>query len=171
MNSRNILYIAVSFVFYILIQVMFFKSLVLFDVAFCFVYIAFVLMLPVQISTVSLILAGFASGLVIDVFYDSLGINAAAITFIAFLRPVWMRMIPPRVGYEDVNLPTLKTFGFTWFMAYSLPLIFIHHMIIFFMEAGGVFMFLFTMSKVISSTIFTFFIVVLAQYMFYKASE
>ncbi len=171
MNSRNILYIAVSFVFYILFQVMFFKSLVLFDVAFCFVYIAFVLMLPVQISTVSLILAGFASGLVIDVFYDSLGINAAAITFIAFLRPVWMRMIPPRVGYEDVNLPTLKTFGFTWFMAYSLPLIFIHHMIIFFMEAGGVFMFLFTMSKVISSTIFTFFIVVLAQYMFYKASE
>ncbi len=171
MNSRNILYIVLSFVFYILVQVMFFKNLVLFDIAFCFVYIAFVLMLPVQISTVTLILAGFASGLVIDVFYDSLGINAAAITFIAFLRPVWMRMIPPRIGYEDVNLPTLRLFGFSWFLVYALPLIFIHHMVIFFAEAGGFFMFFFTLSKVVSSTIFTFIIVVLGQYMFYKAPK
>lgn len=160
-----------SFVIYILIQVVFLKNLVLFDMAFCFVYIAFILMLPIQISSTSLILAGFASGLVIDVFYDTLGINAAATTFIAFLRPVWMRLIPPRVGYEDINMPTLKTFGFSWFLLYSLPLIFIHHMVIFYMEAGGFFMFFFTLSKVIFSTIFTFLIVVLAQYMFYKAPE
>lgn len=171
MNSRNIVYIALSFILYVLVQVLFLKNLILFDVAFCFVYIAFILMLPLQISTTGLILTGFSIGFTIDIFYDSLGINAAATTLIAFLRPHWMQLIPPRMGYENVNLPTLKTFGLNWFLTYSLPLIFIHHIVLFFVEAGGFSMFFFTLFKVIFSTIFTFLIIVLVQFMFYKASE
>lgn len=171
MSSKSTIYIVLSFFLYVLTQVLLLKNLVLFDVAFCFVYIAFILMLPLQISSSGLILAGFITGFTIDVFYDSLGINAAATTLIAFLRPAWLNLITPRAGYEEINLPTLKTLGLSWFMIYALPLIFIHHIMIFYIEAGGFTMFFFTLSKVISSTIFTFLVIVLSQYMFYKARE
>ncbi len=171
MSSKSIIYIVFSFVLYSMVQVLLLKNMVLFDVAFCFVYIAFVLMLPLQISSTGLIIAGFAMGFTIDIFYDSLGINAGATTLIAFLRPTWLRLITPRAGYENINLPALKTLGRGWFTIYALPLIFIHHMMIFYVEAGGFNMFFFTLSKVISSTIFTFLVIVLSQYMFYKARE
>ncbi len=171
MSSKNILYIAVSFLSYVLVQVLLLKNMALFDVAFCFVYVGFILMLPIQTSATGSILAGFVTGFVIDIFYDSLGINMAATTLIAFLRPSWMQLITPRSGYEDINLPTLKALGRGWFTMFALPLIFIHHMMIFYIEAGGFSMFFFTLSKVISSTVFTFLVIVLTQYMFYKARE
>ncbi len=149
-------------------QVLFLKNLTLFDTAFCFLYVAFILMLPLEIGPLLLILIGFVMGLTIDIFYDSIGINAAACVFIAFIRPFWLSLITPRGGYEEVNIPKLKTLGFSWFFAYSLPLIFVHHVVLFYLEAGNMHMFFFTLSKVIFSTILTFIIVVLSQNMFYR---
>jgi hypothetical protein len=130
--------------------------------------VAFILMLPVEIGTLLLMLVAFVVGFSVDVFYDSLGINAAASVFIAFLRPYWLKIITPRGGYEDIVIPNLKTMDFGWFFTYSLPLIFIHHLILFFLEAGGFNLFFFTFSKVLLSSVFTFFVIVLTQHLFYK---
>lgn len=168
MSSKNYISVIVSFFLYVFFQVLLLKNFILFDTAFCFLYVAFILLLPLELGSLSLILVAFVIGFSIDLFYDSLGINAAASVFIGFLRPYWLKIVTPRGGYEEIEIPSLKTMDFEWFLIYALPLIFVHHLILFFLEAGGFDLFFFTSSKVLFSSILTFFIIVLTQYLFYK---
>lgn len=168
MSSRVYISVVVSFIAYLLVQILLLKNFILFDTAFCFLYIGFILMLPLEIGPLLLMVISFAMGLSVDIFYDSIGINAASSVLIGFLRPYWLKIVTPRGGYEEVIIPNLKTLDFGWFFTYSLPLIFIHHFALFFIEAGGFGMFFFTISKVLFSTALTFFILVLTQYLFYK---
>jgi len=62
-----------NFLFYILAQVILVKNLVLFDTAFCFIYVAFLLLLPFEIGILFVLLLGFITGFLVDVFYNSLG--------------------------------------------------------------------------------------------------
>ena len=168
MNSKTYISVIVSFFLYVLFQVLLLKNFILFDTAFCFLYVAFILLLPLEMGPLALMLVAFVVGFSVDLFYDSLGINAAASVFIGFLRPYWLNIVTPRGGYEEIVIPNLKTMDFGWFFTYALPLIFIHHLFLFFLEAGGFELFFFTLSKVLFSTLLTFFIIVLTQYLFYK---
>lgn len=123
MSSRTYISVIVSFFVYVLVQVLLLKNFILFDTAFCFVYVAFILLLPLEMGPLLLMFVAFATGLSVDLFYDSLGVNAAASVFIAFVRPYWLRLITPRGGYEDIEIPNLKTMDFGWFFTYSLPLV------------------------------------------------
>ncbi len=150
------------------VQVILFKDISLFNTALCFPYIAFILLLPFEIGPLLLMTISFSLGLGVDIFYDSQGLNAAACTFIAFIRPWWLSSITPRGGYEEVDVPKLKNLGFAWFFTYTAPLIFIHHAILFFVEAGGFHLFFSTLSNVFFSSVFTFFIIVISQHLFYR---
>jgi len=145
--------------------------MVLFDVAFCYVYVAFLLLFPFEIRPVPLMIIGFICGLLIDIFYDTLGMHAAGCVLIAFLRPYWAKAVPPRGGYEMGMKPTIKVMGFIWFLIFTLPLIFIHHFVLFFVEVGGLHLLGFTIVKVISSTMLTFLVIVILQYLFYRSSR
>jgi hypothetical protein len=171
MNNQHILGIVFSFILYLLLQVTLVRNMILFDTAFCYVYVAFIILLPFEIGPVLLMVIAFLCGFMVDIFYDSLGIHAAACVLIAFLRPFWTKTIPPRGGYEMGMKPTIKIMGFSWFLTFTLPLILIHHAVLFFVEAGGMHLFGFTLVKVISSTILTFLVVVILQYLFYRSSR
>lgn len=145
--------------------------MVLFDTAFCYVYVAFLILLPFEIRPVLLMIIAFLCGIMIDIFYDSLGIHAAACVLIAFIRPFWTKTVPPRGGYEMGMKPTIRIMGFSWFLTFTLPLILIHHLVLFFVEAGGLHLFGFTLVKVISSTILTFLVMVILQYLFYRSTR
>lgn len=168
MNNRNYISVVISFFLYVLFQGLFLKNFILFDTAFCFLYLAFILLLPLEIGHLVLILISFGTGLTIDLFYDTLGINAATCAFIGFIRPYWLNMVTPRGGYEEIVIPNLKTMDFGWFFTYSLPLIFIHHFLLFYLESGGFTLFFSTLTKVIFSTMFTFLFIILTQYLFYR---
>lgn len=119
-------------------------------------------------GSIALMLIAFGVGFSVDLFYDSIGVNSAASVFVAFLRPYWLNAVTPRGGYEEIVIPNLKTMDLGWFIVYAMPLILVHHLILFFLEAGGFGLFLFTLSKVLFSTLLSFFVIVLAQYLFYK---
>lgn len=171
MTYRNIILFLISFVLYSLLQVMILKDIVLFDKAFVFVYIAFLLLLPFETSPIALMLLGLVLGTIIDVFYDTLGMHAAACVLLGFLRPYWIRTITPQGGYESGASPRLSIMGFQWFAGYALLLIVIHHFALFFIEAGGFNMFFFTFTKVLFSSLFTFILIVIIQYLVYRRSR
>ncbi len=168
MSNLNIPGLVLSFFAFTLLQVTLFRNLVLFDLAFCYIYIAFILNLPFDTGRVLLMLLAFLCGFVVDIFYDTLGIHAFASVFIAFLKPPWTTAIPPRGGYEMGMKPTLKIMGFSWFLTYALPLILLHHLTLFFIEAGGLHLMGYTLVKVIFSTLFTFIVLIIIQYLFYR---
>jgi hypothetical protein len=143
---------------------MLFKQLILFNTAFCFFYVAFILLLPIETNSLVLMLVAFLMGFMIDVFYDSLGLHALSLVLVAYFRNYWLTTITPQGGYDAGQGPTLAVNGLQWFMVYSLPLVFIHHFVLFFAEAGGFGIFWFTMSKVITSMVFTMFVILILQY-------
>ena len=158
----------ILFFVYVLVQVLLLKNLVLFNVAFCFVYVAFILLLPVEISAVMIMLIGFTIGFTIDIFYSSMGLHAFASVLTAYLRNYWLRVITPQGGYDVGASPNLATYGIGWFLVYFMPLVFIHLTILFFLEASGFSMAGYTLLKIISSLLFTITAMVLFQYLFFK---
>ncbi len=162
MIRSGIVHILLFFV-YILAQVVLLKNLVLFDAAFCFLYIAFILLLPFEISTLRTILIGFLVGFTIDIFYNSMGIHAFATVMLGYLRNNWLSVIIPQGGYDTGNSPTITTNGMQWFLVYIIPLVFIHHFVLFFLEASGFNLFWFTMLKILGSLIFTVTVMVFLQ--------
>lgn len=169
MNSKNFIVQIFYFIIFLGIQVIILRNLALFNVSFCYIYVAFLLFLPFDAGRILLLFIGFFTGLVVDVFYDSLGMHAAASVLLMYLRPFWINLITPRGGYENEMNPTLNFMGFQWFSTYALPLIFVHHMALFFIETGGANLIFYTALKAISSTFFTFIILVVIQYLFYSS--
>jgi len=162
--NRSGFFSVVYFFVYLLAQVMLFRQLVLFNTAFCLIYVAFILLLPVETNPLILMLAGFLLGFSIDIFYDSLGLHALSLVLVAYLRNFWLTTITPQGGYNAGYGPTLAANGLQWFIVYTLPLVFVHHVVLFFTEAGGFTIFWYTMSKVITSLVFTMTVIVLFQY-------
>jgi hypothetical protein len=155
----------VSFFIYVLAQVLLLKNLVLFNTGFCFVYVAFILLLPIETSTLVLMSLGFIMGFVIDIFYNSLGLHALTMVFVAYLRNYWLSAITPQGGYDLGTVPNLKANGLQWFLVYMMPLVFIHHLTLFLVESAGFTLFWYSMLKTITSLLFTMTIIVVLQYL------
>lgn len=162
MIRTGIIHIILFFV-YVLAQVMVLKNLVLFDSAFCFLYVAFILLLPFELSATVTVLIGFLVGFTIDIFYDSMGLHAFATVLMSYARTYWLAVITPQGGYDSGNSPTISTNGIQWFLVYTIPLVFIHHFILFFLEASGFDLFWFTMLKIMGSLFFTMIVIIFLQ--------
>lgn len=155
----------------IMAQVMILKDLELFQVAFCLPYVLLILLLPFNFNRVAALIVGFVMGLFVDMFYDTPGIHAAACVLIAFIRPFWLDVTLSGTS-SDTNIKLgLKTLGFQWFLTFALPLTFIHHFALFFVEAGGLGLFWLTIQKVFYSTLYSFICMMIFQYIFSSNSR
>jgi len=163
--SRSGIIQFILFFVYVLVQVLLLRNLVLFNSAFCFLYIAFILLLPIELNTLVLMVIGFVMGFTIDIFYDSMGLHAMATVLVAYLRNYWMATITPQGGYDSSSSATISSNGLQWFIVYALPLVFMHHLVLFFVEASGFALFWFTMLKIVASLMFTMTVVILLQYL------
>ena len=156
----------ISFVVILLFQVTFLKNVVLFDVAFCFLYVSAILLLPVDTNRLLLLVLGFVAGIFVDLFYESLGMHAAACVFIMYIRNYYLSLVTPQGGYDSNVRPTLAANGIQWFLVYLTPLVFIHQLLLFFLEAGGFGLFWFTLWKALASTVLTTTVIVIVQLLF-----
>lgn len=170
MNSNYIRLIIQGAVLFIL-QVILFRNVALFDLAFCFVYIGVLLFLPVETDRILALIIAFILGIFIDIFYNSIGIHASAAVFLAFIRYFWIKAVMPQGGYEGNISLTIANMGLQWFTSYAFPIIFTHHFTLFFVEAGGFSLFGYTLLKVIMSSIFTFLVIVLLQMLFFSRKK
>lgn len=152
----------------ILAQVVLFKNLVLFDSAFCFAYVLIFLMLPMDTNPIVQLLVGFVVGIIIDSFYNTLGIHAAASVLLVYIRIYWSRMMTPSGGYDSGPKINVRTQGLGWFLTYTYPLVFVHILFLLFIEASGFGLFWQTLTKVFYSSIFTLTVILIMQYLFYK---
>ena len=165
MNRSNIQLPVLFFVF-LLLQVWVFQRITLFDTAFCFFYIGFILFLPIELSTVLLLLVGFCLGLAVDLFQNSGAIHASATVLLAFVRNKWITVLTPPGGYQADVRNTYSNLGFSWLMTYLIPLIALHSITLFFIEAGGFYLAGLSLLKALFSAIFTAAIILLYHFIF-----
>lgn len=164
MTLREILNTAFLFLLYLVLQILIVRNVVLFDYAFCFVYIACILLLPSQINMTVVLLISFATGVIVDTFYNTLGIHSAATLLMAYLRPLIIRIqIDPSGQESRINL-SLQELGATTFFRYIITMALIHHTALFFIEAGSISLIIPTLIRIGASTVFTAVCVLLIQF-------
>jgi len=119
----------------IAVQLLVFNNLGLFGYINPMVYPLFILLLPFEISGIVVLFLGFTLGLTLDLFTGSVGLHAAATTFLAFMRPVSLRIIASPREFEAGIEPGINDLGYRWFISNTLFLILMHHFFYFTLEA------------------------------------
>ena len=135
-----------------------------------YLYIYYILVLPFEIPGWLLLTSSFLLGFTIDTFVGTLGIHTASSVLMAFSRPFVIKAIPSRKEFEPGMEPAISHLGFSWFFTYSIILIFIHHLALFYIEVFRFTDFFSTFLRVILSGLFTLLLVIIAQYLFFRTS-
>jgi rod shape-determining protein MreD len=164
---RNIL----RFILLVAVQVLIIKNIELGRFINPFIYVLFIIVLPFETPKWLILVAGFVTGITIDMFYDTAGMHAAACVLMAYVRPGVLKLFSPRDGYEFGTQPTVQYLGVPWFLSYSGILIFLHHFALFYLEIFRFSEFFSTFLRVLISTIFTVLIVVITQYLFNRKKQ
>lgn len=136
-----------------------------------YLYIIFILLLPLETPKSLLLIFAFIQGLTIDMFVQTPGMHAASCVLMAYLRPFVIGTISSKREYEPGIQPSIQDLGFVWFISYTGILTLAHHTILFFAEVFNFGEFLITIQRIIYSTIITLILIVISQYVFYRQSK
>ena len=121
------------FIGLVLVQALLLNNICLFGLATPFIYIYFLLAMDRDVDHNALMIMAFLLGLAVDVFSNTLGVNAGASVLAAFMRPVLLRLFSPRDEYENFE-PGIYTLG-TWaFVRYATMVTLLHHTALFLLE-------------------------------------
>lgn len=132
-----------------------------------YLYLLFIMLLPLNSPQYIVLPLAFLIGLSVDIFSNSLGVHAAATTFIAFIRPFVIRAISTHEE-DRSEYPGLKQNGFLWFLYYTIGMVIFHHFILFYLEIFSFQNFFHTFSRVLISSLFSIFIIVLSQFVIFR---
>lgn len=153
------------FILLVILQVIIFNHIGLYNMVNPYLYVLFILLLPLETPLYLLLGLSFLMGLSIDTFSNTGGMHAAASTLMAFIRPLVLLIITPRGGYEHQPVPNLKNMGIQWFLTYSTILVTAHHLLLFQLEVFRINEFLITFTRSVLSTLFTLILIFLSQYL------
>lgn len=119
----------------VLLQVFLFDNLSISIYFNPLVYIAFILLLPLEIPAIVLLASGLAMGVTMDFAMGAAGVNTIATLLIAFVRPMAIVLFYGRDDSREGGTPSPERFGTRVFMNYLVVLVLIHHFVFFSLEA------------------------------------
>lgn len=129
-----------------------------------FVYVLFILLLPADMKPWVLLIVAFFTGLTIDAFSNTLGLHSSACVAMAFVRPFVLNIISPRDGYNLSLSLSSSSYGFKWFLTYTSITVFIHHLVLFYVEVFKLSNFFDTLLRVILSFLLTMTFILLIEF-------
>jgi hypothetical protein len=113
------------------------------------------------------LILGFILGLVVDIFSNSLGIHSAATVFIAYLRPLVIRLISNREE-DRSDYPGLHQNSLVWFLRYVAIMVVLHHLLLFYVEVFTLANFFNTFYRAVLSSVFSIIVIVLSQFLVFR---
>ena len=135
------------------------------------IYFLSLLMLPVRTTKSALLLFGFFSGLVMDLFMNTGGLHAAATTMMAFIRIFTLRFYMAPEDEDNNIAPGLYTIGTRKYLIYSSVLILIHQLTFYFLEVFKIDSFLLILKKTLASSALDVMLLLFIQMLFMKPAR
>jgi len=160
--------ITIRFVFLVLLQGLILNNVDLFGFVSPYLYVLVILLFPLEMNKTNVLLLSFLLGMGVDMFTHTWGMHTSASVFAAFIRPALLTVLAPRDGYPVGSPPDMSHMGINWFLAYSFILIFFHHIFLFFVEVFRFSEFFYTLGRSLASMVFTFLLVILAQFLTFR---
>lgn len=153
-----------NFIILVLLQVLILNHIQFSGFINPYLYVLFILLLPFETPKWIILISSFFLGLSIDIFLQTWGLHTFSSVFVGYIRPYLLKIIAPRDGYDAGTQPGIRHYGFEWFIIkYSLIIVLVHHLVLFYLEAFKFHQFFATLLRAILSSIFTLILIILSQ--------
>ncbi len=156
------------FIFLLLLQILLMDNIEFSGYVNPYIYLLFIILLPVEIPAWLLLILSFFTGLSVDLFNGTPGMHASATTFAGFVRPYILRILAPRDGYDTGVLPVPGAYGWRWFLVYVILIVTIHHFALFYIEVFRLAYFFSTLLRVLLSSLFSIGFILIIQLLIVK---
>jgi len=164
---NNIVKYIIWFVCLILLQEFLFNNIQFVSFLSPYVYIFFILILPLNMHPSYIMLVAFVLGLSVDVFSAGIiGAHAAACTLIAYCRNFVIRISIPKGEYENLSAVTALQIKLRSFTLYAFILVFLHHSALFLLEIFSFQNLIVTLIRIIVSSILSTIFIILIKLLF-----
>jgi len=160
--NDNLLKSLFYFVVFVLIQVLVLNNIHLLRVATPFLYLYFLIKLPLGLSKSPMLLLSFFTGLVIDIFSNTPGMHAAACTLAGFCRGSLVRFFISKELYAGAY-PSVVLFGFGGFLRFVVSFVTLHHAMLFLVDSFTLFDPLFLFARIFSSILVTVLLIFIVE--------
>ena len=142
------------YVVLLILQVLLFNNLQFLGVCSPCIYVLFLIALPPTLPRWAELLIGFIAGLILDIFCNTLGVQTAACTLVAYLRPL---MIKNMIQDNDrlTSTPSGITLGRVVYIRLVVELVIIHHTVMFSLIAFSFHNWWLTLLQILCSSLFT----------------
>ena len=128
-----------------------------------YIYVLIVLSLPLETPALGVLLIGFFTGFVLDVFTHTIGMHTMAFTLLAFMRPKILALVAPRDGYEFGTLANVRGMGWGKYGFYAVLLVFPHHLLLFILEGFSTGLIWLAVQKTVVNTLLTLAMIFIVQ--------
>lgn len=143
------------FVILLLLQVIVCNNLLLFGVAVPFIFIYFIICLPLDVNLNVLMLSSFLLGFSVDIFSDTMGLNSMACLLLSVCKkPVFYAYLPKEDKFKNA-CPGIASMGWINYIKYLLTISAIFSLIVFGLEFFSFASFFRILAMTISSAILT----------------
>lgn len=145
---------AMMFLVVIFLQVVC-NRICLFNIAVPFVFIYFILRLPLSLSVNWVMTLSFLIGLVVDIFSNTYGMYAMSSTIIGGLRKPVFTLFYPREDEMSIPIPSISTLGVSTYLKYMFTLVLIFCVVIYVIQLFTFYNFGLTLMRIIGSSLLT----------------
>ena len=122
------------FIILCLVQVLMLQRISIFHCATPLLFLHFVISFRRGYPRWAILLWSFAMGLVLDMFFNTPGVNAASLTLIGLLQPYLVELFLPREAEPDIKV-SARALGVSNFFTLSLILVIVFCLVYFTLES------------------------------------
>ncbi len=167
--NKSLRYIII-YVFLVVLQLGIFNNVIIERGVIVFIYALFFIILPVRTPSWLMLILAFVTGLFYDSVFNTGGVHAFSTVFIAYFRSRILRIFANNFDIENAYRPGIKSMGVFNFLKFSFILLFIHNLLIYFLEVFHFNNFFSNFLIVIINTLLTLVVCVLLDLLFKKES-
>ena len=164
MKRLSVAYYILLAVILILLQVSILSNVALWGIATPFLFLYFIMKLPVSMSPNRVMTISFLVGLAIDMFFSTPGVYALSSVITAFMRKPYITLVLQHEDDYGNMYPSIKYLGLAPFTVYVLITSFTFSLAVFIIQSFSLYNPLYLILKIVSSTIFTYIMVMSAEY-------
>jgi rod shape-determining protein MreD len=136
-----------------------------------YIYIVFILTLPISMKPWIVVMISFFTGMVMDTFSSTPGLHMAATVFMGYVRTFYLRFATSKEDQAGNIKPVVSRKGVVWFLVYAVILTFLHHLFLFYLEIYSFAEFFRTLTRILFSTVFSVLFITVGQLLFYRVSK
>ena len=157
--TKTVIHFIILFVVLMALQLVC-NRIVLFNIAMPVVFIYLILRLPVNMHAGWVLTIAFLSGLVMDIFTNTPGMNALACTIMAAVRRPVFNACVTRENDMAIPLPSTDSMGSRSYLRYMATLVAVYCTLIFFIQVFSLHSLWLTLARIAGSSVLSIIIII-----------